>query len=433
MIDRVSNEIRNLLIGVDCKIYIEGGHKVTPINFDNAATTPVLKEVFEKIKKESEFYGSIGRGLGQKSEYTTKMYYGCRDYILNFFNADKDKYTAIFVNNTTDGINKLSSILIQDKSEKVITTRMEHHSNDLPWRHKCNVLYIEVDSNGRLNFNEIETLLKDNNNEIRYISVTAASNVTGYTNNIHKIASIAHKYNAKIIVDGAQIVAHKRVSIKGDTEEEDIDYFIFSGHKMYAPFGGGVIIGLKEELDKYPPALYGGGIVDVVTDSKETFLEAPEKDEAGTPNYFGAISIVEAIKILDRIGFDYIEEHEKRLLKRTIDGLSKIDNVILYGDTTNISDKIGIIVFNIDGINNYEVALALAKLRGIAVRQGGFCAHPYIARLMNVRDDTLNKQMKCADFKMPGMIRLSFGIYNTEEEVDVFLGMVKFIASQVTN
>ena len=120
-------------------------------------------------------------------------------------------------------------------------------------------------------------------------------------------------------------------------------------------------------------------------------------------------------------------------MKRTIDGLSKIDNVILYGDTTNISDKIGIIVFNIDGINNYEVALALAKLRGIAVRQGGFCAHPYIARLMNVRDDTLNKQMKCADFKMPGMIRLSFGIYNTEEEVDVFLGMVKFIASQVTN
>lgn len=431
MNEGIAKQIRSMLIGLDCKVNIDGGYKVVPINFDNAATTPVLKQGFNKIKKLSEYYGSIGRGLGQKSEYTTRVYSQCRDYILDFFNADKEKYTAIFVNNTTDAINKLSSILVQDVNDIVLTSRMEHHSNDLPWRHKCKTIYIEVDKKGRLNFEEFEEKLINYSGKIKYISITAASNVTGYTNDIHKIASLAHKYGAKIIVDGAQIVAHKKISIKGNNILEDIDYFVFSGHKMYAPFGGGVIIGLKDELKKCSPALYGGGMVDIVTDYQDILLDPPEKDEAGTPNFFGVVSIVESLKIFDKIGFGYIENHEKVLLNKTLKGLKEIDKVILYGDTDNIDDKIGVVVFNVKGINNHDVALALAKIRGVAVRQGGFCSHPYIARLMGISNEEIKNGINDKNFNMPGMVRVSFGMYNTEEEVDIFLNIIKFISMQI--
>lgn len=425
-----SNEIRSMFVGLDSQVTIQGGHKVVPINFDNAATTPVLKVVFDKIKQVSEYYGSIGRGLGQKSEMSTKMYEYCREYVLDFFNANKDKYTAVFVNNTTDGINKLSSILITDKTDIVITTRMEHHSNDLPWRHKSNVIYVEVDMYGRLNFNEIEELLRKYRGRVKYLTITAASNVTGYINDIHKIATIVHKYGAQIVVDGAQIVAHKKVSINGVNPEEDIDYFVFSGHKMYAPFGGGAIIGLKSELRRLSPALYGGGMVDIVGDYYETLLDPPEKDEAGSPNLFGAVALIESMRVLSEVGYDYIENHEKKIMTKTIKRLREIEDVILYADCDSINDRVGIVVFNIKGIDNHDVALALAQFRGIAVRQGGFCAHPYIARLMNVSDDEILEGMKNKDFKMPGMVRISFGIYNTEEEVDILINILKWIINE---
>ncbi|MEG0296264.1 MAG: aminotransferase class V-fold PLP-dependent enzyme [Clostridium sp.] len=425
-----SNEIRSMFVGLDSQVTIQGGHKVVPINFDNAATTPVLKVVFDKIKQVSEYYGSIGRGLGQKSEMSTKMYEYCREYVLDFFNANKDKYTAVFVNNTTDGINKLSSILITDKTDIVITTRMEHHSNDLPWRHKSNVIYVEVDMYGRLNFDEIEELLRKYRGRVKYLTITAASNVTGYINDIHKIATIVHKYGAKIVVDGAQIVAHKKVSINGVNPDEDIDYFVFSGHKMYAPFGGGAIIGLKSELRRLSPALYGGGMVDIVGDYYETLLDLPEKDEAGSPNFFGAVALVESMRVLSEVGYDYIENHEKKIMTKTIKRLSEIEDVILYADCDSINDRVGIVVFNIRGVDNHDVALALAQFRGIAVRQGGFCAHPYIARLMNVSDDEILEGMKNKDFKMPGMVRISFGIYNTEEEVDILINILKWIINE---
>lgn len=425
-----SNEIRSMFIGLDSKVLIQGGHKVVPINFDNAATTPVLKVVFDKIKQVSEYYGSIGRGLGQKSEFSTKIYEYCREYVLDFFNANKDKYTAIFVNNTTDGINKLSTILITDKNDMVITTRMEHHSNDLPWRHKSNVVYVEVDRDGRLQFDEIEVLLKKYRGRVKYVTITAASNVTGYINDIHKIATIVHKYGAKIVVDGAQIVAHKKVSINGVSPDADIDYFVFSGHKMYAPFGGGAIVGLKDELKRLTPAVYGGGMVDVVGDYYETLLDPPEKEEAGSPNFFGAVALIESMKVLSEIGYDYIENHEKKMMIKTISELKKIEDVILYADCESFNDRVGIVVLNIKGKSNHDVALALAQFRGIAVRQGGFCAHPYIARLMHVSDDEILDGMKNKEFKMPGMVRISFGIYNTEEEIDAFIGILKWIISE---
>ena len=249
---------------------------------------------------------------------------------------DDDSYTAFYVNNTTDGLNKLASALIESEDDIVLTTRIEHHANDLSWRERCKVVYSEVDEQGRVIYDDIERLLKEYNGKIKYVSITAASNVTGYVTDVHRVAKMAHKYGAKIIVDGAQIVAHRAFSMIGDTPEENIDFFVFSAHKMYSPYGGGAVVGLNQILNQHMPEFYGGGIVNLVTDDEQYYKKAPEVYEAGSPNYPGVVGLGKAIDILQEVGFDKIEAHEKALNKRMIEGLKKLDNVIIYGDSENI-------------------------------------------------------------------------------------------------
>ena len=423
MNDLTNNPFRHLFIGLDKKVSISDKNKIIPINFDNAATTPVFKSVLDRISKACELYGAIGRGLGQKSEYSTKVYAESRDYILDFFNASKDKYTVLFVNNTTEGINRLSNILIEDKNNIVITTRMEHHSNDLPWRGKCNLKYIEVDEVGRLKLDELEYLLEKNQGLVKYVTITAASNVTGYVNNLPYLSKLVHKYNAKLIIDGAQIVAHKKI----DFSEDLIDYLVFSAHKMYAPFGSGAIIGLKEDFERLNSDLKGGGTVESVFDNSEILLPPPEKDEAGSPNFFGAVALVQAMKEIESIGYDIIEKNEKILLNHVIKGLNSIKNVITYGDNIYTEDRLGIVVFNIKGMYNADCAKNLANLRAIAVRQGAFCAHPYVKRLLNLDDEEYGRYLVDNTCKIPGMVRASFGVYNSINELDVFLNTIELI------
>lgn len=420
--------MRELFIGLDKSVPILGGSKVVSINFDNAATTPVFRSVLKKIVEYSEDYGSIGRGLGQKSEFSTKIYNDCRSFILDFFKAPSNKYTAIFVNNTTDGINKLSNILITSNDDVVITSRMEHHSNDLPWRGKCILDYIEVDNEGRLKLEELEEKLIKHKGNVKFVSLIAASNVTGYVNDLVKIAKIVHKYKAKLIVDGAQIVAHKRIYMTSDVEDENIDFLVFSAHKMYAPFGSGAIVGLKNYFNDANPDVKGGGTVEAVLDYNEIWLNTPERNEAGSPNFFGAVALVEAIKEMEKIGYDNIEKHEKLLLAEILEGMKKIPNVINYGDIEDYNDRLGIVVFNIKGIYDCEVAKKLAEVRAIAVRQGAFCAHPYIKRLLNLSDEEATEYLRNRACRMPGMVRVSFGIYNTIDEINIFLNIIELMS-----
>lgn len=419
------DELRKLFIGLDTKVPVKGKNHMIPINFDNAATTPVFRRVMKKIMETSEYYGSIARGDSQKSIYSSELYNQCRNYVLNYLNAPEKTYTVIFVNNTTDGINRLSNILIESKDDIVITTRMEHHSNDLPWRGKCDLKYIEVDEVGRIKLDELEELLIKYHNKVKFVTISGASNVTGYINNIKKVAKLAHEHGAKIIVDGAQLVPHKRISMICEDGKENIDFLVFSAHKMYAPFGSGAIVGLKEYFNKCKADLKGGGTVQAVFDDKEIWLEAPEKNEAGSPNFFGAVAMVEAMKELDKIGFDIIEKNEKILFKDLIDGMKSFNRVILYGDNENISDRLGILVFNIIGLSYDEVAEALASIRAIAIRQGGFCAHPYTRRVLGIKTDELEDYI--SKNGMPGMVRASLGIYNSKKEVNIFLETIEHL------
>lgn len=417
------DNIRDYVVGLNEEVTLENGTTTTVINFDNAATTPALQPVMDEVDSKLKMYGSIGRGFSPKSNYSTDIYNDTRDKVLKFFNADPEQYTCIYVNTTTDGLNKLASALIETGEETVLATRMEHHANDLPWRERCNVIYAEVDEQGRIKYDDIEKLL--NENKVDYVTVTAASNVTGYVTDVHKVAKMAHEHGAKIIVDGAQIVAHRQFSMMGDTPEENIDFIVFSAHKMYSPYGGGAIVGLSEVLDQHMPEFYGGGIINIVGDDWQDYKYAPARYEAGSPNYPGVIGMGKAMDILQEIGFDNIQEHEKVLNQRLVDGLKQIDNVIIYGDSEDLSDRVGVITFNFTDVNSYHLATKLADEFGVATRRGAFCANPYAWRLLGMSDDDARTFLECGDSGTPGMIRVSFGIYNTEEEVDQFLEMVK--------
>jgi selenocysteine lyase/cysteine desulfurase len=209
--------------------------------------------------------------------------------------------------------------------------------------------------------------------------------------------------------------------MKGETAEENIDFPAFSAHKMYSPYGGGAVVGLRSALSDHMPAFYGGGIVYLVGDNRVEYKEPPELYEAGSPNYPGVIGMGKAMQILKEVGFDAIQEHEQKLIRRMIDGLKQFENVQIYGDTENISDRVGVVTFNFSDINSYYLAIKLAEMGGVATRRGAFCAHPYVWRLLGIPDEDLDKYAECDASGTPGMIRVSFGIYNTEAEVDEFL------------
>ena len=189
---------------------------------------------------------------------------------------------------------------------------------------KCDIKYVEVDKDGRLKLDELEYLLEKYKGQVKYVTLTAASNVTGYVNDLSFIAKLIHSYNAKLIVDGAQIVAHKELNMYPENELEAIDFLVFSAHKIYAPFGSGAIIGLKETFERLNSDYKGGGTVDRVFDDFEVYLPPPEKNEAGSPNFLGVIALVQAMKEVKKIGFKSIEENERKLLKVALDGLNSI-------------------------------------------------------------------------------------------------------------
>lgn len=419
------DDLRKLFVGLDKKVNINGKGRIVPINFDNAATTPPFKRVVKRVLETTEYYGSIARGDGQKSQYCSDLYEECRRYILKYFNAPEEIYTAIFVGNTTDGLNKLSNILINNKEDIVITTRMEHHSNDLPWRNKCDLKYVEVNEDGRININEIEELIERYKEKVKYITITGASNVTGYINDIRKISGLIHKYGGKIIVDGAQLVPHKKIYMYKKDSLENIDFLVFSGHKIYAPFGSGAIIGLREDFNNNLPDTKGGGTVEYVIDNNQLWLNTPEKNEAGTPNLFGAVAIMEAMKEIENIGFERIEKNEKELLQYLINGLKELNRVKLYADNDCIDDRLGILVFTIDGMKYYEVGEKLSEIKAIGVRQGGFCSHPYTRRVLGIPNNQLQEYINKNG--IPGLVRVSLGIYNSKKEANIFLETVELL------
>lgn len=423
------NPYRKLIVGTDTKIPLLNGLYKREINLDNAATTPPFVSVIEEINRFVPWYSSVHRGSGYKSELSTNIYEHGENIIKTFVNADKEKDIAIYTKNTTDSINILSHVLSQRKSEKnvVISTWMEHAANDLPWRDKFITDYIEIDKSGQLLIEDLEEKLIKYNGKVSLVTVTAASNVTGYVNPIYEIAELAHKYGAKIHVDAAQLISHQFIDMKPFESTSHIDFLSFSAHKMYAPFGSGVLIGAKADFNYGLPYAQGGSAINLVTHSKIDWNEPPEKDEAGTPNLMGIVSLLTAIKTFNSIGIENISVYENKLYLYAYSELKTIPDLIIYSKYQD-SGSVGIIPFNMKGINHNLLSKILSKEAGIAVRSGFFCAHPYCQRLLGYSEKDMDYYFENKDADFPGMVRISLGMYNTYEEINLLTKTLKAIS-----
>lgn len=418
---------QKLILGINTKIPLLNGYYIKAINFDNAATTPPFIPVIKEIISFLPWYSSIHRGFGYKSQLSSKIYEKTRKVVCNFVNADFNTNTVIFVKNTTEAINKLSNILYEKHSSSVVlSTDMEHHSNDLPWR-KYIIDYITVDDFGKLSLEDLENKLIHYTGNVKLVTITGASNVTGYTPDIHKAAELAHKYGAKIMVDGAQLVPHMPVDMKDNNSPQHLDYLVFSAHKMYAPFGTGVLIGSKEDFNNIPPDYSGGGTIDIVTHDYIKWAQTPLKDEAGSPNVIGVLALAVAIETLTAIGMKNIEKHEKALTRYALDKLKKIPDIEIYCDESSLEERIGVITFNIKDIYHEVLAKILSYEAGIAARNGCFCAHPYIQKLLHMTNEEVIQRIETG-VRKPGMVRISFGLYNSIEEIDKLVYFLNKIA-----
>jgi len=425
---------RHLVVGVDTKIPLQNGQYTTAINFDNAASTPPFVSVMEEINHFANMYSSIHRGTGYKSQVSSKLFEEARSIVLKFVNADPFRDTVIFVKNTTEAINKLSYRLWDgNKKSVILSTWMEHHSNDLPWRNKFQVDYVQTDSTGKLNLEDLESRLIKHKGNVKLVTVTGASNVTGYVNPIHKIAELAHRYQAKILVDGAQLVPHNSVNMNPKNPLQRIDYLTFSAHKMYAPFGIGVLIGSQETFHKGISEFVGGGTAETVTHDWVVWERPPHNEEAGTPNLMGVIALVAAIKTLTTLGMKNIDHYENQLTNYANSKLKSIPGITLYSHTGPGEPRIGVIPFNLKGIAHEQVASILSNQAGIAVRTGCFCTQPYIQTLLSISPKQMDFYRKRRDVPRPGVVRLSFGLYNDFSEIDVLTQLLERIVRHPTS
>jgi cysteine desulfurase/selenocysteine lyase len=388
------------------------GHDI--IYFDNAATSQKPLQVIEAVK---EFYerhnANVHRGVHTLSQESSKLYEEAHEETARLVNA-RGIEEIVFVKNTTEAINLVAYSLalhMLGEGDEVITTVMEHHSNIVPWEmlskiRGFKVKYADVKGDGTLDFESLEGLITE---RTKIVTVTHASNVTGVINDIAKISKLAHQNNAILVVDGAQSVPHMPV----DVRKLDIDFLAFSGHKMLAPTGIGVLYGKRELLEKMEPFIGGGDMIrsvkyDKIKGCTIEWHHLPWKFEAGTPNVCNAIGLAEAIRYLKRLGMENVREHERQLTQHTLKLLQENESVEVYGPR-DVSTKCGIVSFNVRGLNHHDVALIFDSF-GIMVRSGYHCAEPLHHRL-----------------GVEGSVRASFYIYNTMDEVERFIEVLREI------
>lgn len=429
MLSDLGKHLREEVIGLNTEVPTLNG-STTYINFDNAATTPPLKTVVKTMNAFLPWYSSIHRGFGYKSQLCTELYDQARSFITRCFGGEPGVFLTIFVKNTTEAINKLSYRFILRGGEAVLSTRMEHHSNDLPWRVKRNTVFAGLTPDGLLDLNDLERKLKKG--RIKLVSFCGASNVTGVINPIHTIAEMAHYYGAAAMVDAAQLAPHRPLLLTG--AEERVDFMAISGHKIYAPFGTGALIGDSGIFRDGIPENVGGGTVIAVSGENMVFAPPPDREEAGTPNLIGALTLASSLAWLKKNDLAAIAEYEGWLTEYTYQRLQEVPGIIIYGPSPVRHPRVGVITFNLEGFPHGLTASALAHEAGIGVRHGCFCARPYVHHLLGLSPEEINRYEELArrgnKADLPGMVRISFGFYNTPAEVDHLINTLKYLKAE---
>jgi selenocysteine lyase/cysteine desulfurase len=430
LIERLRSEV----VGIDIQVPLLSGVTRPYVSLDNASSTPTLRPVAEKVDEFMRYYSNVARGTGFKSQISSWAYEESRKTIARHINADPDADTVIITRNTTDSLNRLAALLPLKSDDIVLTTRMEHSSNYLPWRRHAKLVQARCNPDGSLDVDDYAAKLKEHAGKIALVAVTGASNVTGWVNPVHHLARLAHGAGARICVDAAQVAPHRPIDMRKPGDPERLDFIAFSGHKAYAPYGAGILAGDKSMLCASEPALVGGGVADIVTPHSVVWRSLPSREEAGTPTVAGAVAMAAAIGILQAVGWEAIIQHEAELTRYALTRLLRIPGVRIHGktDTENLEDRLGTICFSLDGKPSQLVAAVLAYEAGVGARCGQFCAHPYIFALLGISDadaEKLYANASCGVLAdMPGVVRASFGLYNNRADVDVLCDCLEAIA-----
>lgn len=422
------------VVGSDAAVPVLGGGMRRYVNLDHAASTPPFTAVLRAVTDFSGWYANVHRGTGFKSRLSTGAYDDARRAVERFVGADPAHDLAVFTRNTTEALNHLATRLALPPGRVVISTMMEHHSNDLPWRRVAQVVHVGVDAAGAVDEDALRRALREHQGRVALLAVSGASNVTGIVNPVHRWARLAHEAGAPIVVDAAQLVPHREVSMRPADDPGHLDFLAFSAHKMYAPFGTGVLIGPRPFFAEGEPRLAGGGTVDIVDVDRVVWTDAPDREEAGTPCVVGAVALAAAIAEYARIGWSAIGAHELALTRDALAGLAGIPGVRVYGgaDPERAAERLGVIAFNVAGLPHALVSAILSDEWGIGTRSGCFCAHPYVKSLLGIGADeaaALEDRIIRGDRgDVPGTVRASFGLSNAPGDAERLVEAVRAVA-----
>jgi selenocysteine lyase/cysteine desulfurase len=420
-------------VGDDVQAPCVDGIERRYVNLDTAASTSAFPEVLTAVEHFVPTYSSVHRGAGYKSRVATEAYEAARATALAFSRGGRSEGyhpspgrddVAILCRNTTEAINHLAYRLRLDPDDVVLTTVVEHHANLLPWGRVALRRYVECRSDGTFDADDVVAGL-DAAPRPRLLAITGASNVTGWLPPLDAVIDAAHERGVAVVVDAAQIAPHRPIVA-------DADFVAFSGHKLYAPFGAGVLVGPATTFADGDPFLAGGGAVDLVDLEEVWWSEPPDREEAGSPNVVGAVALDAALHKIAGIGWKAIVDHERALAGRLRTGLAAIDGVRVLGPPLD-ADTLAIAAFVVADVHHALVAARLSAEWAIGVRHGCFCAHPYLVRLLGLTReevDTYRAQIRGGDHRfMPGAVRASCGISTTTEDVDALVDAVGEIAA----
>ena len=382
------------VVGADTTVPLVTGEYVRYVGLDVAATSPALVPVVDHVQRLLGYYGSVHRGAGFASQVSTDLYESSRQQIGSFVGARADD-AVVITRNTTDALGLLSHVLPADST--VVHLDVEHHANLLPWRAHHAVVVLAAPTLAET-LQRLEEAVAGS--DARLLAVTGASNVTGEVLPLGLLAELAHRHGARLVVDAAQLAPHRRLDIAAT----GIDYVALSGHKLYAPFGAGALVGRRDWLEAAPAYLPGGGAVREVGVDEVEWAPVPARHEGGTPNLVGAAALAQACRVLSEVGPRAIEDHERAVHQRLEAALDAVPGVRRLAVWDDAPDRLAVSSFVVDGHDHGLVTAALAAEHGIGVRDGRFCAHPLLARLA------------------PGgtAIRVSLGVGTSSEDIDRF-------------
>ncbi|MEV3952668.1 aminotransferase class V-fold PLP-dependent enzyme [Streptomyces albogriseolus] len=411
------------VLGRDVAVPLVTGGEVAYAALDHAASAPALQRVWDDVAAYAPYYGSVHRGAGYLSQLSTDLFENARRTVAEFLDC-RIEDQVVFTRSTTDSLNLLAAAL-PDGCE-VFVFETEHHAALLPWRRAGRVTFLDAPSSPARAVEILERALADRDPYgPALVCVTGASNVTGELWPVRELAAAAHAHGARIVLDAAQLAPHRAVSVR----DLDVDWVAFSGHKLYAPFGSGVLAGRADWLREAEPYLAGGGASRTVARRADggvdvRWHETAARHEAGSPNVIGAYAIASACKALAEAGFDALAAREDALVRAVREGLADVPEVrflSLFGDD---APRVGVLSFVVDGWNSSHFAAALSAEYGIGVRDGLFCAHPLVRRLL---DGDAGGAGECGAPEAGALnaIRVSFGVGTPEEHVSRFVRAVR--------